>query len=437
MPAVTWFREAEDDLRRIGDPIVMAQIIELAEQELSLEPRSSSIEGAVPDVPHVRWRRCVARSERRAFESYDTDERDGEFRVVAHDYVVVYRALSSNEAIAQVRTEDVVVLRVLSNAQLLSLMPVRRPRTTEATARATQGSRAAQAHRSRTTVREVLDEGRPAFSFQFFPPKTDEGERQLWQAIRELEVLSPAFVSVTYGAGGSTRDRTLRIVERIATETTIVPVGHLTAVGHSRAELRRIIGCFAGAGIRNVLALRGDMPGGPGQPWEAHPEGLSYASELVRMVRELGDFCIGVAAFPEKHPESIDFEADAQRLVEKFEAGADFAVTQFFFTADDYFRLRDDVVARGHSRPILPGIMPVTSVRQIERMTELSGIQLPPRLAERLHKVANDPVAVRAIGVEAASDLSARLLAGGAPGIHFFTLNRSTATREIMANLPR
>jgi methylenetetrahydrofolate reductase (NADPH) len=286
-------------------------------------------------------------------------------------------------------------------------------------------------------VRELLATGRTAYSFEFFPPKTDEGERQLWQAIRELEPLRPTFVSVTYGAGGSTRERTLRIVERIAAETSITPVGHLTAVGHSRGELRQIIGNFAGAGVRNVLALRGDMPGGPGQPWEAHSDGFTYASELVRLVRSLGDFCVGVAAFPEKHPESPDFDVDAQRLAEKFEAGADFAVTQFFFDPDDYFRLRDNVAARGCDKPILPGIMPVTNVKQIERMAELSGAAFPKALAERLHAVADDPLAVRAIGVEVAGDLCRRLLDGGAPGVHFYTMNRSTATREIMAQLPR
>ncbi len=286
-------------------------------------------------------------------------------------------------------------------------------------------------------MRDLLAAGRTAYSFEFFPPKTDEGERQLWQAIRELEPLQPTFVSVTYGAGGSTRDRTLRIVERIATETSITPVGHLTAVGHSRAELRRIIGQFAGAGIRNVLALRGDMPGGPGQAWEAHPEGLSYASELVELVSSLGDFCVGVAAFPEKHPESIDYESDAERLVQKFRAGADFAVTQFFFDADDYFRLRDSVVATG-LRQADPARDHARDERQADRADgrAVRG-RVPPALAERLHEVADDEAAVRAIGIEVASELCRRLLDGGAPGVHFYTLNRSTATRDIMATLPR
>ncbi len=287
------------------------------------------------------------------------------------------------------------------------------------------------------TVVELLRTGRPSFSFEFFPPKTDEGERQLWRAIRDLEPYAPTFVSVTYGAGGSSRDRTIRVTERIAVETTLTPVAHLTAVGHSVAELRHIIGAYAGAGIRNVLALRGDPKGGPTAPWEAHPEGLMYASELVRLVRSLGDFCVGVAAFPDKHPGAVDLEVDAQRLVEKCDAGAQFAVSQFFFSADAYFRLRDRVAALGCDMPILPGIMPVTQLSSVQKMAEMAGAIFPPALAQRLADAGDDPTAVRAIGVEVASELAADLLAGGAPGLHFYTMNRSTATLEIFASLGR
>jgi methylenetetrahydrofolate reductase (NADPH) len=289
-------------------------------------------------------------------------------------------------------------------------------------------------HLTRSIPRMLEQEG-TSYSFEFFPPKDDAGEQTLWEAIRHLERIRPTFVSVTYGAGGSTRERTVRVTGRIARETTLTPMAHLTCVGSSVAELRQVVGEYAGAGIRNVLALRGDPPGGPGTPWTRHAEGLNHADELVALIRSLGNFTVGVAAFPDGHPESSSLDQDADVLVRKADAGAEFAVTQFVFDADSYVRLRDRVVARGRDLPIIPGLMPVTSFAQVRRMAQMSGTPLPAAVVARLEAVADDPGAIREVGVQIATELSKRLLAEGAPGLHFYTMNRSQATVEVYANL--
>ena len=285
------------------------------------------------------------------------------------------------------------------------------------------------------TVRACLAEGRPTFSFEFFPPKTPDEDRLLWQTIRELERLQPSFVSVTYGAGGSTRAHTIEITENIATDTTLLPVAHLTAVEHSIGELRAIAGKIAAAGVRNVLALRGDPPGDPEGEWVQHPEGVAYAADLVELMRTHGDFCVGVAAFPNGHPRSTSLDEDTKHLIAKFTAGADYAITNMFFVADDYLRLRDRVAAAGCDVPIIAGLMPVTNIGMIRRSEQLTGAPFPERLGARFAAVAHEPKAVRSMGIYETSKLAERLLDEGVPGIHFYTLNRSKATREVWANL--
>jgi len=286
--------------------------------------------------------------------------------------------------------------------------------------------------------RSIVEELRgptPSFSFEFFPPKDDEGEAVLWRTIAELESLHPTFVSVTYGAGGTTRERTVRITGRIAELTSLVPVGHLTLVDQSRSEIEAVLKQYEAAGVQHVLALRGDPTGGPGAPWVPHPDGLQYAVDLVSLAHAMGSFSVGVAAFPEGHPDACDLDADARVLLAKAEAGAEFAVTQLFFRASDYFSLVERARALGCDIPIVPGIMPILHLGQITRMAALSGAELPAEVLESFAPLDDEPAAIRAHGIELATGLCRELLAGGAPGLHFYTLNRSKATREIVANL--
>lgn len=280
----------------------------------------------------------------------------------------------------------------------------------------------------------IRSEG-PTFSFEFFPPRTPEMEAILWRSIRRLETLRPSFVSITYGAGGTTRELTVELTERVATETTLLPMAHLTAVSHSVAELRNVIGRLAAAGIRNLMLIRGDPPGDPQGEWVPHPEGVQYAEDLVRLARQIGDFSVGVAAFPYKHPRSPDLASDTEFFVRKCRAGADFAVTQMFFDDAEYLRLRDRVAAAGCDTPIVAGVMPVTSMKTIEKAEQFSGAPFPRKLAAQFERIADDPAAVRALGIAQASEMCQRLLDEGVPGIHFYTLNRSTATREVWQSL--
>jgi methylenetetrahydrofolate reductase (NADPH) len=282
----------------------------------------------------------------------------------------------------------------------------------------------------------LLQEGGRSFSFEFFPPKDEEGERVLWQSISELEPLQPTFVSVTYGAGGTTRDRTVAITGRIARETSMLPMAHLTCVGHTTDELGTILASLTDAGVHNVLALRGDPPGGPGTEWVPTAGGVDYASELVALIKASSEeLSVGVAAFPEGHRDALTLDDDVRVLRAKYDAGAEFAVTEMVLRASDYFALVERARAAGIEFAIIPGLMPITNLNQIKRMAELSGRDVPAESVARISAHEGDPAAIRAEGIAMATELADELLAGGAPGLHFYTLNRSKATREIYAGL--
>ena len=278
-------------------------------------------------------------------------------------------------------------------------------------------------------IAEILARG-PSYSFEFFPPRTPAAEIALTAAIEELEPLGPSYVSVTYGAGGSTREKTHEIVTGILRDTKMTPMAHLTCVGHTRAELVEIVERYDASGIENILALGGDPPPDVDLP----PGELKHAVELVELVRGIGDFSVGVAAHPEPHPRSPDRETDRRHTAEKL-ASADFAITQFFFDAAHYFDLVDSLRDHGIDKPVIAGIMPATTIGSIKRMSQLQGSEFPRWLADKLEAVAEDADAVFAVGVEEATKLARSLIDGGAPGLHFYTLNRSTATRQIYENL--
>jgi methylenetetrahydrofolate reductase (NADPH) len=283
-------------------------------------------------------------------------------------------------------------------------------------------------------IDQILEEQHPAFSFEFFPPKDDEGAERLRNALRDLRDDDPAYVSVTYGAGGSTRDRTVEITREIKDEYGLEAMAHLSCVGTTEAEVRGILDEVRDAGIENVLALRGDPPRGESE-WQPHPGGLRHSVELIELIADGYGFNVGAACFPEVHPEASGPEQDLQFLKEKVDAGASFLITQLFFDNDFYFDFVDQVRAAGITVPLIPGIMPITNYAQIKRFTEMCGASIPDDLGRELEERADDPDAVVELGVAYATLQCSELLARGAPGVHFYTLNRSPATRAILAAL--
>jgi methylenetetrahydrofolate reductase (NADPH) len=284
-------------------------------------------------------------------------------------------------------------------------------------------------------IDQIIEEAdEPIFSFEFFPPKSDAGERVLGLALESLRQLSPSFVSVTYGAGGTSRGRTLELTKWIKQELGIEAMAHLSCVGSTREELTEIVADMRQAGIENILALRGDPPRGE-DGWKPHPGGLQYSTELTALIHADHDMCIGGACFPEVHPEAPDLAHDLRFLKDKIDNGVSFLITQLFFDTDLYFRFVDEARAAGIDVPILPGVMPITDLRQIKTITGMCGATIPSALLEALEWRSHDPDAVRELGVSYATLQCAELLARGAPGVHFYTLNKSHATRAILSAL--
>ena len=285
------------------------------------------------------------------------------------------------------------------------------------------------------TIADLLAAGgEPLFSFEFFPPRDDAASDQLWRTVASLAPLRPDFVSVTYGANGSQRDRTIDLTTRLASQTRLRVMGHLTCVDQSVTDLASVLDAYASGGVDHIFAIRGDMPGGPTLPWAKHPDGLDNATQLVELIRGRGDFCVGVAAFPDPHPAQRDPALDARILKDKWHAGASFAITQLFFRAQAYFDLVDRVRSLGCEIPIIPGIMPITMISQVVKFAEMSGAEIPSSVTSRLDATP-DPASVRRVGTQIATELCQELLDRGAPGLHFFTQNRSKATLEIWRNL--
>ena len=274
-----------------------------------------------------------------------------------------------------------------------------------------------------------------SYSVEIFPPKDEEGEKRLWEAAELLRKISLKFISVTYGAGGSTRDRTIKITKEIKSKTGINTVANLTCVGSTKDELKKILEQYKNAGISSLLALRGDPPGGPSAEWITTPGGFSHSDQLVELAREFGGFEIGVAAFPDGHPSSKgNFQQDLEVLIRKEQLGATFATTQFFFQVENYFRLIESLQKSGSQLKVIPGILPITNVKQLNRMVELSGTKIPPSIREKIDSIEN-PDDVKKYGIEISTKMALDLLNFGAPGIHFYTMNSADSTMAIAKNI--